>query len=1243
MSASTVPRSASTSAHSPYTTSPSPLSFPVSNVEPDEAWKEKKRREITDGMQPMIQDAKDRLEAKIQALDKRSPEFAAQKEALFNEFQDESSSIKALAMEEFMHSVANERLMRGMTLPGVSVNATVMKSLEAEQEAIYAQIQKARRDSTTSSGPQASTSPKTSDSPVTGREAPQTAAKSRSSQHETSRPTIVRASSASSVNVPVRGTPPTSSSPQTTKSPIKPQHPDPPPIEIHASSIHHPIVPPSPANEARFGSMGRTTASPVQERKMSRPGPGVSPAPAGSPTDNRRMSTSAAAPSPSSSFRTSTSPPFPQASASARHEPSRPSAAPHQERPTQASAPSPSPTPSYPHPSSARTIDRKTSQTWKEATSNPIPIEPSRPAPSSLNSKRSQSNFQSVLSNSGMRSEVWTTTELTEEPEEELFGRSAPLASERSRATVLEEPLLASSPPASRAPPQVWTPSISPEEDALGPRRDRNGSGSRSAASNARKPIPSSFVDATPPAPPAVDVQKNAEREAAQRQETERLWENLDRSREKEKEKERVESLGRAGGARLSTASEQLPRQNEHVSGGSTSQTEGSSMSTRLADSNPRSFPYPTPSPKIVDPLETIQNPSSFRSQSRPSGTNVPNGISTAHLPNVSPSSFGYSPTTEEEEDDPPGSGLDSSDSSEEDTDPSPFASPTIGSGGNRSSAYSFVYPERLSGAGPPSSSPPIANGDGRSVHSSYPQRKQSNPDFATSSPSPVAGGGNRSSAYSYTFPSHSAAVPIPIPPRPRSPEDEEPVAYSAGEYSRWGTPQRDPRAGTDSLRGPPSSFSFRDQAMAERERVREQERVREEERKREEREREEQEREEREREQQRVLEAERIAKLAEEAERKAEEIKRKEEAAQKKEAELRRQQEETERKLREITEREADLRRREAEVRRREEETRQKELARQREEAEKQKKEKERQQAEAERQRKDAEKQFQYEQQAAEIKRRAEERKRQGSVDPENSWSGASYASWGTPSRGTPASPSPSNATSSSTRSSTTGSSNTGTWSGSSKTSSTSSTAGSQAGSRASASASASSTSKPTPRTSTTSPPNPGPTNAEDWARRQQQQAEEQFRKMQEQMERERQAKEQKAGRMLSKDDVVRIYQLHDQQWSKMAAHAEITWDMLPWPMYKKPSSAEEITSGAVDAYIMSPHYPDQDKSTKDRVRQQLRRWHEDHFNQKVLSKVSERDKARVKEAAGTVTRNLNNLLERTNESKKAGSSVFG
>ncbi|KAK7019119.1 hypothetical protein R3P38DRAFT_2981044 [Favolaschia claudopus] len=189
---------------------------------------------------------------------------------------------------------------------------------------------------------------------------------------------------------------------------------------------------------------------------------------------------------------------------------------------------------------------------------------------------------------------------------------------------------------------------------------------------------------------------------------------------------------------------------------------------------------------------------------------------------------------------------------------------------------------------------------------------------------------------------------------------------------------------------------------------------------------------------------------------------------------------------------------------------------------------------------------------------------------------------------------------------------------------------------------ASTSSTSKPTPRTST-SQSNPASSNADDWARRQQKQAEEQFRKMQELLERERLAKEQKAGRVLSKEDVARIYQTHEQQWSKMSSHSEITWDLLPWPMFKKPNSAEDITSGSVDAYIMSPLYPEADKSTKDRVRQHLRRWHEDHFNQKVLPKVNEGDRERVKAAAGTVTRNLNSLLERANESKKAGSGVFG
>ncbi|KAJ7243173.1 hypothetical protein B0H12DRAFT_837236 [Mycena haematopus] len=403
MSTFAVPRSASTGTN-PLLVSPGPLSPSMSDVEPDEAWKENRRQEIKISFQPMIQEAKDRLEGKLQAstLDRDSPEYAAQKEVFFNEYEEEENSIRRLAKEEFANSLANERVFRVMTLPGISVNPTVKKSVEDEQEAIYAQIQK-RRGSTTSSVTQASISPKSSESPVAVHETPQTAPDSRSSQNKSSKPTILRAPGSSNINVPVREPPPTRSSRETSKP---------------------------PANEALFGSIGQTSASSAaQERKMSRSGSGASPVPASAPIDNRRMSTSPTAPSQSSSYRAPTLPSGSPAPTSARHEPSpHPSVAPLQGRTTQA----PGPSPSNPHPPAARTLDRKTSQTWKDATSTQI---------SSLSAKHSQSNFHNMSSSPGTKAEVWVSTILTEEPEEESFGRSVPLQSERSRDPASEKPL----------------------------------------------------------------------------------------------------------------------------------------------------------------------------------------------------------------------------------------------------------------------------------------------------------------------------------------------------------------------------------------------------------------------------------------------------------------------------------------------------------------------------------------------------------------------------------------------------------------------------------------------------------------------------------------------------------------------------------------------------------------------------------------------------------------------------------
>ncbi|KAE9389451.1 hypothetical protein BT96DRAFT_766625, partial [Gymnopus androsaceus JB14] len=124
---------------------------------------------------------------------------------------------------------------------------------------------------------------------------------------------------------------------------------------------------------------------------------------------------------------------------------------------------------------------------------------------------------------------------------------------------------------------------------------------------------------------------------------------------------------------------------------------------------------------------------------------------------------------------------------------------------------------------------------------------------------------------------------------------------------------------------------------------------------------------------------------------------------------------------------------------------------------------------------------------------------------------------------------------------------------------------------------------------------------------------------------ERERMAK---SSKVQGKDDVVKTFEHHARIWQQLYDYPELRWDIFPWPMLSKPSSPEDITQHAISAYVFSPHYPEKEKPEKDRIKEQIRRWHPDRFETKLLTKVIEADKERVKEGAGSVVRTLNNLL---------------
>ncbi|KAI0065015.1 hypothetical protein BV25DRAFT_1799877 [Artomyces pyxidatus] len=124
---------------------------------------------------------------------------------------------------------------------------------------------------------------------------------------------------------------------------------------------------------------------------------------------------------------------------------------------------------------------------------------------------------------------------------------------------------------------------------------------------------------------------------------------------------------------------------------------------------------------------------------------------------------------------------------------------------------------------------------------------------------------------------------------------------------------------------------------------------------------------------------------------------------------------------------------------------------------------------------------------------------------------------------------------------------------------------------------------------------------------------------------------REAKTTKVLSAEDLARLFEMHDTKWKALKSGDGLGWNSFPWPMFKRPSEPEDITTTAVSAYVLSKHFPcDPSKSSKDRIKDHIKRWHPDKFETRVLPRVVEEEREKVKAGAGTVVRGLNELLNR-------------
>ncbi|KAG8896774.1 hypothetical protein FRB99_008654 [Tulasnella sp. 403] len=83
-----------------------------------------------------------------------------------------------------------------------------------------------------------------------------------------------------------------------------------------------------------------------------------------------------------------------------------------------------------------------------------------------------------------------------------------------------------------------------------------------------------------------------------------------------------------------------------------------------------------------------------------------------------------------------------------------------------------------------------------------------------------------------------------------------------------------------------------------------------------------------------------------------------------------------------------------------------------------------------------------------------------------------------------------------------------------------------------------------------------------------------------------------------------------------------------LPWPIFPPPASPDDITTHGIATFLLSTKHSS-DRPKKQRLRDASLLYHPDRFETKFLSAVREKDRERVKDAAGRVIRGLNALAE--------------
>lgn len=105
--------------------------------------------------------------------------------------------------------------------------------------------------------------------------------------------------------------------------------------------------------------------------------------------------------------------------------------------------------------------------------------------------------------------------------------------------------------------------------------------------------------------------------------------------------------------------------------------------------------------------------------------------------------------------------------------------------------------------------------------------------------------------------------------------------------------------------------------------------------------------------------------------------------------------------------------------------------------------------------------------------------------------------------------------------------------------------------------------------------------------------------------------------------------WERYEERWRNANAQQNdnLTFASIPWPMELQPRSAADISSEAIKSFVLSPLHS-ASKLPKQRLREQLLRFHPDRFEGRWLGRVRESDREEVRKAINDVARYLNEAL---------------